>query len=299
MRNDVVSMIYAAMNVRKAEKIALYERRAKRLSMFLLIMFMFSSATISSFACTVFNKKQGKTVLAGNNEDWMYSAPASLWFAAAEDEKSYGRMCFGLYSYVQGGMNEKGLFFDMATCPESKVPYFEGKPQLDMDFCEVILSKCATVTDVVKMVRKYNIPDNFHDHVIFADRLGNSMVMEWVEDELRFIPKKGNYQLITNFWLSNPDLGGYPCNRFSKAKSMLEAKKDISVSYFADILKATRQDWGNGGTIYSNVYDLSKGEAYIYYQGDFNKNIKYNLKKELKKLQKGDKSTYMLEELFK
>ncbi len=37
------------------------------------------------------------------------------------------------------------------------------------------------------------------------------------------------------------------------------------------------------GTIYSNVYDLRRGEVDIYYKRDFENPIKFSLKNEIKK----------------
>jgi choloylglycine hydrolase len=249
-------------------------------------------------ACTIFNKQQNGRVLVGNNEDWTYSIPSTLWIVASDD-RNYGRICFAISSYVQGGMNEKGLFYDGATCPKSKVPYVEGKPELKLDMGEVIISKCANVQEVIKMVKDYNIPQDYEDHLMFTDSSGDSVVIEWMENEMKIIPQTGEYQLITNFWLSKPQLGGYPSERYNKAKLMLEDnEKDISVNAFADILKATAQNWGDGGTKYSNVYDLNNREIFVYNKGNFNKVIKFNLNDELKNLKKGQKNTYNLEDLF-
>ncbi|MCX7711376.1 MAG: carcinine hydrolase/isopenicillin-N N-acyltransferase family protein [Clostridia bacterium] len=261
-----------------------------------IIIALLLSFNIQVSACTIFEKQQGDQVLVGNNEDWVYSMPSNMWLVAPEED-SYGRVCFALSSYVQGGMNEKGLFYDGATCPASKVPFKKGNTLLGMDFGEVVLSKCTNVQEAIEMVKKINIPGNFSDHIFFADETGNTAVVEWVENEMRIIPKEGNYQIATNFWLSNQKLGGYPCKRFDKAKEMLEDQKDISVTYFADILKATSQDWGDGGTKYSNVYDLRNKEVYIYQKGDFEKSAKCNLTEDIKKLGTGGKRVYKLEEL--
>ena len=43
------------------------------------------------------------------------------------------------------------------------------------------------------------------------------------------------------------------------------------------------EDGKESGTIYSNVYDLSNGEVYIYYKRDFETSVKINLEFELKK----------------
>lgn len=292
-------MLVIANYMKNTETITLSGRRLfnKRIiSSFVFIVFLLSTC-LQSYACTIFNKQIGDKVLVGNNEDWTYSIPPYIWFVGAE-EQSYGRVCFALSSYVQGGMNEKGLFYDGATCPISKVPFIKGNPELGMDFGEVVLSKCANVQEAVEMVKAINIPSNFSDHIMFTDPSGNSVVIEWVENELRIIPKEGDYQIATNFWLSDRTLGGYPCYRFDKVKGMLEYKNDLSVPYFTEVLKAASQNWGNGGTTYSNIYDLKNKEVYIYNKSDFKKSVKYNLEDELKKLKRGEKHIYKLEDIF-
>lgn len=273
-----------------------HSTQVKRFFAVLAVLALIFAAGASADACTIFTKQQGDTVLVGNNEDWQYSAPSSLWIVAP-GEKTYGRVCFATYSYVQGGMNEKGLFYDGATCPSSKVPFFEGKRNLGMDFCEVILSECATVQEVIEMVHEINIPRGFEDHILFADASGDAVVVEWVENELRVIPKEGDFQLITNFWLTKPELGWYPDSRYDQAKMMLEKDETLSVASFADILKATLQDWGDGGTKYSNIYDLKKREVYIYLKGDFSKEVRINLADEFKGLKPGEKRTFRLDAL--
>ncbi|MCX8131061.1 MAG: linear amide C-N hydrolase [Clostridia bacterium] len=265
----------------------------------LIIVLIFTLSVYSqSDACTIFTKQQNGRVLVGNNEDWMYSIPSTFWIAAPEND-TYGRICFANSTYVQGGMNEKGLFYDGATCPASEIPHFKGKPELGMDLGEIIISKCANVREAVEMIKKYNITRSFTDHIMFTDQSGDSVVIEWMNNDLKIIPKKGTYQLITNFWLTDPELGGYPCTRYDKAKTMLEDKDEINVDVFAGILKAVLADWGDMGTKYSNVYDLKKREVFIYNKGDFSKYVRYNLPDELKKLKKGKKVNYKLDKVFR
>jgi len=248
-------------------------------------------------ACTIFTKHDDSVTLVGNNEDYQYSIPSMLWIVAPKD-KTYGRICFANSSYVQGGMNEKGLFYDGATCPTSDVPFFENKPKLGMDFGEIVISKCANVQEAIKMIKEINIPSSFNDHIMFTDQTGESVVAEWVEGQLKLIPIKDEYQLITNFWLSNPKLGWYPCSRYDKAKTILDEKKSISVELFVSILKETMQEWGDGGTKYSNVFDLKAQDVYVFNKGNFEKAIKINLKNELKNIKENEKLTYRIDELF-
>ncbi len=68
----------------------------------------------AALACTIFTAADEDTVLAGNNEDWK-SENTRIWFTPAKDGK-YGGVFFGFRNgYPQGGMNEKGLFYDWAA----------------------------------------------------------------------------------------------------------------------------------------------------------------------------------------
>lgn len=61
-----------------------------------------------SRSCTIAVSTDGRTVMAGNNEDYVDPRTA-LWFIPATDE-TYGRVLWGydryLYPY-QGGMNDR------------------------------------------------------------------------------------------------------------------------------------------------------------------------------------------------
>ena len=69
---------------------------------------------------------------------------------------------------------------------------------------------------------------------------------------------------------------------------MIEKGKEVSVESFASILQMATQyertpDGKETGTIYSNVYDLTNGDVYIYYRRNFADPLKVNLAEELKK----------------
>jgi hypothetical protein len=81
----------------------------------------------SGQSCTIIYASDGKIALAGNNEDW--SRPYSnIWFLPAEKGK-LGRVYFGfnVVQFPQGGMDDKGLFFDGATAENVVVPRDSSK----------------------------------------------------------------------------------------------------------------------------------------------------------------------------
>jgi hypothetical protein len=269
----------------------------KRFLFIIALLAVFLCVSEHSTACTIFMIEDGDKVLAGNNEDFFYSYPSTMWITAP-DEGSYGRVCFANSTYVQGGMNEKGLFYDGAMCPTSTVPHSDDKPSLGMDLGEVILKKCSTVTEAVEMLEGYNIPAGFGDHILIADESGDSVVVEWLENKMVVISKENTYQIASNFFLSNTGLGGYPCVRFNRAKEMLESGEYSTVDGFAEILKAVSQKWSGGGTKYSNVCDLKSKDFHVYSQGDFSRVVSFNLLKELEKMKQGEKAMYDIDDLI-
>lgn len=274
----------------------------KILSLFLMAAtFLFFHGDVS--ACTIFNVSRGSQVLVGNNEDGPYSTDVKIWFVPAAG-KNYGRVCFGwnqllIFRQAQGGMNDQGLFFDWALCPEADPPKFSFRKKIAaFSLPDNLLAECATVDEAITWLKQYNILF-IRSHIMLVDKVGNSAVVEWVDREMKVLRKKNDYQLITNFWLSHPELGNYPCLRYNKVTEMLENRKDISVEHFASILKmvSTHERTGDGtesGTIYSNVYDLSKGDIYLYHKRNFENPLKINLENELKK----GNQVYKLKTLF-
>ena len=222
-------------------------------------------------------------MLVGNNEDASYSFPDKMWFVPAID-RTHARVCFGWYCFAQGGMNDQGLFMDWAVTPnagnKSDKPPFEG------NIVERVLANCATVEEAVALFQKYAYTGN-DAHFLIADRAGSSVVGEWIDGQFKPVRKSGPYQLITNFLLSDPQRGNYPCRRYSTASSMLEKSGKVTVQDCAAMLKATSADWtdgdSRGGTKYSNVFDLANREVYVYYRRNFDKPIRINLAKELRK----------------
>ncbi len=247
-------------------------------------------------ACTIFMAETENSVLTGNNEDWLYSFSTSMKIIAP-DGNNYGRICFYLETYMQGGMNEHGLFYDGAACPKTELPpYDDSKGEMDHQFGDIALSKCSNVAEVVELFETYNFPDFYHQ-LLFVDASGESAVLTWVDGEFRVIYREDkSYQLISNFYLTNPSLGGYPCRRFSTAEKLLE-ENTSSISLFREILDATKQSWGSGGTLYSNIHDLTNKDVYIFQRGRMDAAHKINLTQQLVAMEEGQIEAYSIEDL--
>ncbi|HKM35740.1 MAG TPA: hypothetical protein VJY54_13510 [Lachnospiraceae bacterium] len=272
--------------------------KIKRRLFFLVFVVVFLCQTQNVMACTVFSVTlDDGTVLSCNNEDWMYSIGNTVKISEPDSE-SYGRVCFYNSSYVQGGMNEYGLFYDGASCPATEVPYDKEKKDLGYDLGETALAKCKTVKEVEEFFSGYNIPNGFCDHLLFADALGNVAVFEWVEDKFHVIWKDAEkkHQVITNFWLSDPTLGGYPCSRYNMVEEALSTE-ETTFELCESILNKAKQDWGDGGTLYSNICNLSEREVYLFYRGDQKQTYQINLINELETMDPGTCEMIDMQEL--
>ena len=234
----------------------------------------------SIHACTIFNKTKGDTVLVGNNEDWLLTDSQVMFYPASEGK--YGRMYFGFKKNGYGGMNECGLFYDVCALPRREIKFPEDKPLYLDDFWEFALEMCATVDEVVHLVKQYYIESLNRHHVMFVDSTGNSAVIEWAQDSLAIIYKTGDYQVVTNFMLSDPNIEEpYPCWRYRKANRLLQ-KCNVSIEHFTAILDTVHQE-GTFATQYSNIYDLKNRIVYAYHLYNYDEVVMFDLDEELKK----------------
>ena len=143
-----------------------------------------------SLACTIFLGTSKNKVLAGNNEDFI-DPNTYVWFLRAEKGK-FGRADFGYNTVLpQGGMNDKGLFFDLTFVPQRIGKYYNKKDVYKGSLMELALETCSTVAEVIDLYEKYDRSYMSYE-ALYADRDGNSVIIE--TDTI--IIKKGNYQII-------------------------------------------------------------------------------------------------------
>ena len=249
---------------------------------------LFTTALILAFTtvfgCFIMFITDGRNILIANHEDW-YARDAEVTFVPAKANK-FGMVYFDFISekLAQGGMNTEGLFFDGTRTPNA--PYEENATKKNCH-CYIwtkILEECKTVDEAITYVQRYRVEEIEDIHVMFADRTGNSAVVGIYDHQLQVHRRKGSYQLLTNFNLANPSYGGEErCLRYAAADSMLKEDSSATINNIEKILRKTNQE---ELTVYSNIYNLTTGEVYVYgvdSRENFTKKIKLTLKNELKK----------------
>ncbi|MCK4980559.1 MAG: hypothetical protein KAS62_09190 [Candidatus Delongbacteria bacterium] len=249
-------------------------------------------------ACTVLSAGSDSIAFGATNKDWHNTDTRIKVFTASEGK--YGRLYFG-YQIPQGfqnvgGMNEHGLWYDGATLPSRfDVTNHLNKPTIQGELCEKALEECATVDEVIEVYSTYFTP-HWNGHSMWSDANGNSVIIEYGENDVVFIQKQDFYQIMTNYYISDStNTRWYNCYRYQAAEYMFENSDEISIELLTEILRATHaRQIGIDPTLFSNIYDLTNREIYIYNFHNYNEFVKLDLDEELAK---GD-NYYNLPELF-
>jgi len=250
----------------------------RRITIYIFLNFLLISLNLNVFSCTVFYIKNDTLVLAGNNEDWK-DPFSKMWFYPSANGR-YGWIKFGWGSgFPQGGMNDKGLFWDGTAGPYLGMPYSEeNKQNYPGPLMQKIIEECACVEEALAIFSRYYCEDQYRAQYLLGDSRFNSIIVEGDNT----IPIQDDYLILTNFYQSNPELGGYPCWRYETALEMITRSVDYTEYLVGSILSATHQE-GKYPTQYSQIYDLINCRIYLFYYHNYEEFIVIDLKQELTK----------------
>jgi hypothetical protein len=228
-------------------------------------------------ACTVFLVARGDAVLAGNNEDWV-DPDTRVWFVPAQQKKrrtTLGRVYFGFSDgRPQGGMNEKGLFFDGLALNGAEDEADPEKLEARGNLVDRVMANCSTVQEALDLLEKYDLGFG-NAQLFFGDAGGDAVVVERNATHR----KSGEFLVSTNFRLSRRTAEEAGCARYAAATGGIADCGVPTVESVREALAASKQDI----TLYSNVYDLVAGEVHLYVNHDFRTAIRFNLAEELAK----------------
>ena len=247
-----------------------------KIILFVLISALFTA--IQVYSCTIFYVVKNNKIYAGNNEDWK-DPYSKIWFYPPGNNK-HGWIKFGWGSgFPQGGMNDQGLFWDASSCAYLAMPVSEAnKEKYAGALMQKVIEECANIEEALEVFANYYCEDQYKAQYLIGDSSGNSIIVEGDN----FIPIEGNYQILTNFYHSHPDLGGYPCWRYETANDMLSSNYNLTPYFVGSVLDATHQE-GKYPTQYSNIYDLKNSQIYLFHYHNYEEFIKIDLVNELNK----------------
>lgn len=177
------------------------------------------------FACTTFNafNNDNDHILA-RNFDYkdapaiiVFTNPANgyksigvtetnvmLYGTKLNESKNKNRLLLAPYACMDG-INEKGLSIAVLEIKTSATNQSTGKKDIITTvMIRAVLDKCATVDEAVELFKQYDMHDslfcNYHYHIV--DSSGKSIVIEYVNNEMRLIEPYDKTQHVMNFYLS-------------------------------------------------------------------------------------------------
>lgn len=241
---------------------------------------LFGSA--DAFACTIASGVAADgQVWNANNEDGPHGIANFINVFPGSGNEQYGYFTlsylspkYGEGGNMQGGMNETGLTFDFNAIrrvedfdSESKATFPDG----DDAILPHILATMDSVEEVIRFFEKYWFQNGFRSaqmHV--ADRQGRFAI---ISASGILLVEKGQPLVSTNFDICGKE-DGSSCWRYPIATSRL-ASLGVSLSTMTSICRETAQK--NGGTMYSNIQNLTTGDVWFVSKHDPNTTVNVNI----------------------
>jgi hypothetical protein len=263
------------------------------------------SSKYPTTSCSVFTVEYNGSVFFGNNEDEGGSRKNSrIWFVPALDNTTYGAAYVGFYDNLPGGndidylaiggMNSQGLCFDANGIPVDYVlPNNEGPRRNGIHDWELILRECASVEEVILWHQSHNMGGYWGNQIHWADETGDAVVIGPGNNGLlAFTHKTAVSFLSTNFNLAEYNLSDpntyYPCDRYNTMQTLLDfrlSNDDLTIEHMRDILDSVHFPGTSEylGTVYTNIFDLTTRDIYLYILGNYEEVFTLNLYDELEK----------------
>ena len=188
-------------------------------------------------------------------------------------EESY--MAMGAPYVPLDGVNEKGLSARVLYIDTVPTNQNTGKTNITTTTAvRMMLDRCATVEEAVEMLANYDMHSSasacFHLHI--ADAHGGSVVVEYVNDEMKVVKETA----VTNF-LFNPIPGVREIgrDRYDTMKERLAENGGV----FSDMCDAMSllKDASRERTRWSSIYNQTKPELLLSVYRDYEKLYRFTL----------------------
>jgi hypothetical protein len=269
------------------------------------------SSITSVYACTNFKIKDDQTFFLGNSEDHAFRQISDTFITFVPQGQTwpdgsklkYGAVVVGYAngsgnSWVQGGMNEKGLAFDSSSVPHTEPNLHDERPP---NLVPEIFS-CETISEVVEYKKTHGVYQQEGSvQSFYLDKSGESVVFHIGEDgEFSFFRSDESFQLASNFYVDDPSRGNPGSDairRFDAAEQVLDdivENDDLSIESITLVLDAVHFEGSAVNTLYSNIFDVTNGDIYLYFFHQFEEVVKLNLEEELAK----GRHAYRISDLF-
>jgi len=262
------------------------------LSILICLLFVQSYHDNISKACTVFYMYKSGVILGGSNEDCSDPYTKMSFFPSEGDNEAWVKFSFG-GGFPQAGMNGNGMFWDGTSGPYLDMPYSEANKILyDGPLMEKVIVECKNTDEAIHVFKQYYCEDQYRAQYLLGDSLGYSIIVEG-DSILR---NDHGQQVLTNFYQSQPDLGGHPCWRYDIAMEMLQNCGELTPYYAGSILSATHQE-GNYPTQYSVIFEPKTTSFFLFNRHNYDEFLHISLWDELENGEQSYNISYLFSRL--
>lgn len=253
--------------------------------------------------CTTYSAKKdtGESIF-GRNEDLfpddtvllMYTQPSDGYASVSMTDAEYfgyidentdldeiERFMKAAAHFPADGMNECGVVIAQNLVPAA-AGYDPQKISIGSTAAvRLVLDYAKNVDEAIKLLEKYNIYFEFEQqgHYLIADTSGESVIVEFVNGEMKIIKNELPWQVNSNFALSNypseeDAYNGNGCLRYKTAYKFLKERDGVLKNQEPfELLKDVIQD----NTLYSTVYNQTSGEIQIAMHRKFSTIYQFNM----------------------
>jgi hypothetical protein len=256
----------------------------KLLAFIYVIIIMGCFQSISVVACTAFSVHSTNTFY-GKNWDFDLSRKSDVVITLDDLGNNLSSLKFMLKNsgFLCSAINSAGFF---VTCNANSGVKAVSNPKYNSNIVDIATLREKSVnftkiSDVKNYIANKNVTCyGYAEHVFFADKYGDSCVVETDNEKTHIIDDQNNFLVATNFPLysldSLDDLSMVPCNRYISAyKSIKNNFQTFDLSKGIETLKGAVQP---SYTIYSFIYDAKDNLVYLFLDQDFDKIWKISFK---------------------
>ncbi len=256
-------------------------------------------AKFDNFACTCFSAFGDSNRLFGRNYDWETKSTYLLVFTDPPNGySSVSTVDLSFFNYDHStsptdadnqnilrtipyfpfdGMNEKGVAVGMNALSSANPPSDPSKVTIgELQLIRLILDYAGSTTEAISLVQQYNIRmDDPPIHYLVADSSGHSVIIEFVDGEMKIIQNTNPWQVTTNFIITGSAApNNPPCWRYRTAWETLSADNGtLAESDAMNLLQTVSLSI----TRWSNVFDLKSGNIRIAMGRDYENLYKFSI----------------------
>lgn len=181
------------------------------------------------------------------------------------------------------GMNEKGLAVSVNMIQDNTAVHQNTEhPDITTTTAvRLLLNQAADVDEAVALLGQYDMNSSmdYMVHFALADATGNSVVVEYVDNEMMIIPTP----VVTNFYLAEGEKYGIGTSqsheRYDALTDLLEENESMDMEDVRDALGSVgKKNYGGfESTEWSIVFNLTSKDVWYYHRENFETGYQFHL----------------------